>query len=1018
MPLTFVPDKPKKLEFVPDDQPRLTFVPDRQRTVDEKMADPAYIPTMDEWREHTSKGGNSLSFSEATQLIKDGVSGVKDDLVGAGSAGIELIKKRDIDGIVASSMEGAARGLVDVGLLGKKLSSAALDRLPGMNSEQAQYRRFVEIRKLNGMRSMAQEGKINILDDILEDYFDPEAVNTKLAEGFSYVADPTALAGGSGVGAKAARKAVGKGLAKTGKVTAVGAEALDSVATRVKDSFPAPVREVAGSGAAAMATVGTLAGVPGGAQSAAALTGRVALPAVKQAGDVVQAAGESIARGPSQMGVLESAAKNANLPDLARKAAAAGKVADPVIDRVGSVVRGAGAGAATGAIVGGATDGQEGALQGLGAGLAGGAAGSAVARGAKDVSGLTRKAKENGDIARMRQKHVEEGGLQPYTWASLGREGQLKVAQVENLLEGKVGVKLVEAVKFADSSANPGAAAFFDPIKQEIVVNAQSKTAKADLLHELGHAIFQSPVVDKTPLLSTLTRVYGPEAIEAMGKNYSRKLLESNAVANRRAAKKIVTKADIQSARNSVSEEAVNRSYNAFLKHDPTYFVNEIFAEHVLKETADNNLNKLRKRFPNAGVDVLARPLIEAKQQVLNALGVNVSATGHVNTLLGRVLSDDPKLKSDVRKYIRDVDKHLSGVKAVKKQKVDISTGEMFDAKQGTFAKGADGMLENELFSIEGEPSAPTRIIPKPAKEVRKQVAARAKEIKDVVPDGIVDSSNPDVARKLRDGKEEVYGTKLPDEVLDLPSMRFSREAAIKVQDAIASGDSIDSWVAVIGTGNWRNSVKRHKGNIPAEQYIYQPYEFFISKAGHANVRAIDWDHVRAKIDNWRAKGQLRLWGNDVGAFRDDVYKYFRNHQEGKPGGTGLTEDRKNVINAFYNLNNDSSNAFSKAFNKADPRIYKTLRLERILSAKPAQQKGHFFDFEKAKKNLRPELIAEPVIKPLNKLGGEMIVTEQGRAVRLNSRSHYRIYDEHGKRVGTAKSAEDAKLRLGLTQEF
>ena len=1014
MPVRFLDEPqaeaPKRtVRFLDEPPPRRVRFLDAP-SIEEKMSNPAYIPTMGEWKEfREGKEDSDLSAGEMWSLIKSGAKGVYNDLTNAFGAGVGMVGEGDVEGIINSALEGGARGTVDLLMLAQKGRYAALDQIPGMNSDENKYGRFVSLRKLNAIRHAATTGDSHLLEDIVgRKLFNPEAVNTELAEGVSYVADPTMVIPGAGAGAKTASKVTGKALQGGGKLASTGAEAAQAVGARISEAVPGPVKAVGLAGAAG--TAGAMAGLPGiaGAAAGAAAT-RAALPTIKQAGDLTAAAGEAIARGPSQMGLLETVAKNPQLPSAAAQTAGALRPLDPVLSAAGNVARGAAVGSGMGFGLGAITDGKEGALQGLGSGLALGGVGAGAGQAISTATGRASRFRTANDVARVRQQQID-GGLAPEVWDGLPLTTKEAASHVANLVEGKAGLRMMGAADYQKVVPDGGAVAYFDPAKQEIVINAQAPNIKGNMIHELGHAIFQSPAVDKSQILSELTRVYGPEGIEAMGLSYSRKLLEARVADNLVNQNKAVTPEQIHAAKDAIDPKAVERTYKTFLKNDPTYFVQEVFSEHLMAEGIGKNLNNLRKRgLTGRAASSLARPLIEAKGAILRNLGVDIGPTGKLESRLLGDLSADKKLSASVKQWLRDFDGHIGPNARVKKPVADVSVSQVFEAGKGTFAKRADGVLENDLFRIEGDPRAPSAIKPKTKREYNRTVKARAKEIAEVIPEGVVDSSEPTVARKLSGDKEEIRGTKLPEEILNLPSMEYLRETASVVESAMASGGSLDSWVAVIGTGPaWKNSVKRKKGDIPAQRYSYLPYEYHITKNGHVNVRAIDWDHVRAKIDSWAAKGQLRLWGNDRAAFRDDVYRYFRNHQQGLAGAAGLTKDKANAINAFYNLDNSASNDLSKAWNRGDERIYKSLRLERILNTRQGPDNGHFFDFEKVKGNLRPKLEE----KRLNNRGGAIIRTEKGRAVRIHSKARWRVFDANGRATGFARTREEAVERL------
>ncbi len=779
-------------------------------------------------------------------------------------------------------------------------------------------------------------------------FVDPEHIDTELAEGLSYIADPTVLVPGGGA-AKAAT-ATGRATSRLGKAASAGSEAVTNLATKVTEKLPStkalnnPI--IAGTLGA------SVGGLPGAGVAASAVQGgKVATKVARVGGDIAGEAGELIAKGPSQLSITERLVRGGNPGVQNAVVSKASAFFEPVARTTGVAARGAAQGAAVGAAIGGATDGTEGALQGLGGGISGGAVGAVGAKAARKVSGAERRAAENNDIAKTRQGQIDNG-VDPKLFDDLDRDIQLKLAQAENLVGGNAVIELQTRKDYEVATGHNGSAAYYDSASGKIVLNVQSRDLKQNMLHELGHAVFESPVVDKGAFMFDLERIYGQDGIKMAGAEYSLKMAMNAKEQELRTIKKSPSAQEIKAARDSVTTEDSVAVYNQLTSNDPGYFINEIFAEHFMQESVDQNLNAMRKsRFSPSGLVYGSyRSILGMKRQALGALGVPFDSTGRPALFK---LKDDPKLQKQIRQYTRDYDRYLGAGSSARKPQVNLPDKYVF-AEGGTSVRKEDGTLQS--IAMRQEPDG--KVVTKKPSQIKKDVRHMASEVKAVIPeDTLLDSSNATVGRRLSEsGREIISGKRLPDSIKDLPSMENLRGAAEALESAIADGRSLQSWMAVVGTGDrWRVNVRKNLGNIPAQQYSYLPYEFQVTKAGHISAKAIDWDHVRGKVDSWKRKGQLRIWGNDTEAFRQDVYKYFRNHQAGRPGGTGLPDDKKNAINAFYNLNNDSSNAWSKAFNKGDKRIYKDIRLDRVLNTENGPDKGHFFDFGKVKQNFSPE---------------------------------------------------------------
>ena len=139
------------------------------------------------------------------------------DITGFFSGLIDLAEKGEYTEAGKALVEGGVRGTSDLGTLVRK---GIYDNVKyAMGDEDDDYQNFLAARKLDAMRERARLGDQGLVFDLI-----PEA--NKVAEGFSYVADPSVIIPGAGLATKATTKVGSLASRGAGEVLSLGGRAL------------------------------------------------------------------------------------------------------------------------------------------------------------------------------------------------------------------------------------------------------------------------------------------------------------------------------------------------------------------------------------------------------------------------------------------------------------------------------------------------------------------------------------------------------------------------------------------------------------------------------------------------------------------------------------------------------------------------------------------------------------------------------------------------------------------------
>ena len=1002
MPLTFVPDEPKtSLTFVPDPEPTLDFIPDPEPvTIESKMANPAYIPTMEEWKEYRQgKEGSDLSMGEAWGLVKAGAKGVFQDLKGAAGAGADMLGDGDVGGIINSTLEGAARGTWDLGLLANQAGSAVLDRVPGANSEEAKYGRFVAIRKLQAMREAARTGDEHVLEGLAGSMFRPEAVDTRLAEGASYFLDPTLPVGGIGSGGRVAGRVAGNALRGAaapveglGRLGNRGIEVATKAAGAAKSKVAGMLPE--GSGKVLNTATGGALGVGATLNplGAATTAGVLAAPSALQAtGATMRGIGQNLAAVNTRIGPFRRILESGPASITGRAAGRLTWLDEPVAGAARLAV-GGGTGALTGGVLGYLADGQEGALQGIGAGGLLGAGGAGIERFSGGVTGRTRDRAIQSDWQSWIGQQEDATANWARTVAKKPHE-KARVMDLMGLLEGVTGEDVNVRILDKDAYAEVGGqtAGFVDirGEKPTVFLNADQADAKT-LAHETLHALgkldgFSDAVADigtvfagkRSPDGTTISQgLYSQAELDTAFKRYRNQLPES------------MREAWDQQAPDAKVEELAAEYFSAFLEGKHPSFLRTGRRSGI--PGATTALNALDSLLTRRSAQKLER------------------VTGAMETRLFGDLKRSPALDSAYQTLVTARRKALTASDlaadrdAVAYTAKDLGNPEVYQMLEGMGLARTDKM-GRRVLATDGF--------------AKKANAARAADIVTRL------EELPDTGAGLVATDEGFAGQWFSPE--QMSAVLKSTEIPDKVKQAIQSLDT------VIGEGHAANVTygaatrktnrgqTRYSHRIPVTNRDVVPMGLMISKAGNMRLRAVDLSKLRAKAekaftadsrysDNWKSYADLK----------GDLLDYASALQQGtKATAEIFGTTKRNLMNRLLGARNTRGNPLLPQNFKLTERdnVWRDLRLDRLIDASPLSDQVRFDEaaYERAKLNFSPQGRAQLIESRPFGNGGKLWLNKDGfKALQLNRRSKIRLYGPRGRSMGSFKTLEDAQAKL------
>lgn len=471
------------------------------------------------------------------------------DSIGAAVGSLADIAKKGVAGFIEepgkailSAVEGAVRGSYDlVGTLAQSTNPNSVlfgvkNALTNTGTEYEQLEQWKSALEWRDKRERIARGEETLL-------IPKEMVNTDQAELFSTGLDATTLIPGFGglKMASLAEKALAKGLRGTGRVLSAADRALVAAEKRI-GSVVEKATGLTPEAAASTARAVGLGSAAGMLDPMSFVGGGVARLATGPVGELLQATGEAMAKGPSRLTPLMQVAADEAISPTARTLANAasrlggGLLLDVAPKTIGGLIEGAGIGTVLGAL----SAGEEGAAQGFGSGAASGAFGATVGRGFQygldalnkfkgmPFQSSLRNERVSGDWERTLRKMTPDQAQNAAAFAAAmadkGFDARALIADA-NDATGNIGTRMQfirEGDAPVDASGNPiplentkfqgvsiGRESGLDPV---IFINVD-RASKSTVPHEIIHAIRNS-VVDETFVDRARVFLFGQDGAE------------------------------------------------------------------------------------------------------------------------------------------------------------------------------------------------------------------------------------------------------------------------------------------------------------------------------------------------------------------------------------------------------------------------------------------------------------------------------------------------------------------------
>ena len=619
---------------------------------------------------------------------------------------------------------------------------------------------------------------------------------------------------------------------------------------------------------------------------------------------------------------------------------------------------------------------------------------------------------ETNETRRANEKERQDNA----TLKSAAKSALENIVTASEVLKGRVKVRVLGAEEFAKEVGGAGADGFYSKEKKEIVINAESFDPNSTLLHEVGEAMWDANIIDVGEISRQIEHYYGNK--EDLKRGYAKSMLQKE-VSGPVTAKQIDERvADLNKQYVDDDDWIVRELFaEQFMAETQGPGLHNYVRNHGWIGKAKRVVQAAGRPLGNEvklGRDGLSKAWVEAKataydvmSQVKGGKGIDglgymkkdeagmPSPGGSYDNIFGADLSPGKPLSKSYRKYARELDRQYKAIERGDEPKrsaqldstektVDWDgVGKEYFDDAPSKAEADDVISVSESIIARGEQKAGAKGKSKPKtrpnnkkaksrKEIKKKIRERRKAVKGNTDKTLTSSEEENVTwkpkftdeGKVDPNKAEFKGKHLQSSYSDLPEMENFRGTIDEVNKAIAEGRVLRSYYFGTGTRSqgdtWVNSLTKDKGNIPVTEVDYLPHEWFVSGPGNIIVRAVDLNYVRSRVNRWKDTDKLKNWNNDVDAFLEDTRKYLANHREGKPGKTGLSDEKHNIINAFFQAHNKGINPFYSAWDRdSGSRIYKNLRLERIGSIKSTNAKGTPFgmgpfDHLKVKRMLSP----------------------------------------------------------------
>ena len=849
------------------------------------------------------------------------------DITGFFSGLIDLAEKGEYTEAGKALVEGGVRGTSDLGTLVRK---GIYDNVKyAMGDEDDDYQNFLAARKLDAMRERARLGDQGLVFDLI-----PEA--NKVAEGFSYVADPSVIIPGAGLATKATTKVGSLASRGAGEVLSLGGRALSYPAQKIGDAATGVAETV---GAATMRKPGLLTAT---AQS----TGTVG-SGLQTMGELFSEVGQQMTKRPSQMGLLKSIEYSAEASDAVRKLAGrSARFLDPALSVMGRAVEGVSTGAAVGGTLGLAAEGERGLYSGIGAGgvLGGTATGIGIVAG--KVTGVTQKNRIRNDFNRWLKTLPEDQAKRVANTVGKDTNAMAELVGADALAVGAFGKDTI--VEFLDSKGVAERRA--DYHRRETGKEVSPEVFEKDNLHGVHFIDLTTDGQRPTVLINTDYKsnpghtmvhevFHAINRLDGMG-DYTSRLYSGiigtfveagqikpglltpeqfNSIADQYASRFLVKAEkgglELKDKAGKFTLDSIDK-YNS-IKGDKKVILEEIGAE--LFAALLTGKGKASYLVPGKGIDTLTRTYLDRLlmsdaesrlgrmanmlENIYSGLRFDRVTGDTMFTVDGAPLKADPQLNAIMRDMVR--------AKRAIRTTMDVAAGD----KKVTVIKprtvGSRGvkklhdMVRDTPVEAIFETDSKGRSKVKKAEETHKTEVEQSKKIIDAVSKAPDDGKAGTVRKTVNEKGEEVlvgqrFSPEQIEEIKKIPGINNKVVQYLEMLNEImASGRQIDIEYYAATRLN-RKGQRAYSSGIKHTRRHVVPYSIEISASGNFFVKSLDVNKLAGKVDQWKKsrKAWLKNWTN-MDEFYSDVARYLQNlaSPEPKQSSKLFGETKRNILN-------------------------------------------------------------------------------------------------------------------------
>lgn len=552
------------------------------------------------------------------------------------------------------------------------------------------------------------------------------------------------------------------------------------------------------------------------------------------------------------------------------------------------------------------------------------------------------------DIAVRADKTIKSG-IDPALVLSTPDPVMYYADNVEKLFQGampggkNLEVILTDSNGFAQFGFDQKAAAGYTQTpdgRYVAAINLESPSVlDTRAIHEgLGHAILDSVVGDRSQMLQQVRETFTPELLQRAAVQYARAMLPQGSIR------------DIKAYIDAKRADSLQRYGDADM-----WIAEELSAEAAVRRMGGRSV--LDMASPSFLTRVVNKITGRVGERTVDA-DTSTFFSGLVRGQLDKLGETRANTTEQLGAFRPAIDTAPEPARPVKPSDWGKPHAPLHDLGNGT--KGNDFVVQ----TVHGT------LVKRTDVQVKRTAKARVEEVQKNVPENAaplpIGSPNDEVRlRTSPSGLTERSGRRLGKWFYDSKVFgKHTKEFAKQLEDAIQNNSVLAGWYHQIGKGkDWARSVDVDKGNISAEYKDFVPVDFAISKAGNILVRNYSLTAFQRKAMAWGARHgdiSLDLWNGDIGAFKADVDAYIQNHEDGKPGDTGIGSSKRDVINAFLVGGNRSFEIANplRPLLRGDNRqgIIRSYRLDRIETLEPSSQAFGRPQYEKQLKNLSPEI--------------------------------------------------------------